>query len=205
MSINAFVDSDLLNTNLTSIADAIRDRRGLTSSTKLTFPTDFISEINQINPYVLGSKTITSNGIYNPLDDNLDGYNSISSNINPGLITPIDFDNSLGYVTRGKWVRGGDTVSYSDIYEVEANKNYLIMFGEVVGTRFRVMFTTVNINETQLNEVIGTQIINTNDPAPYSLKTFTSAESGYVIIQKDNQGTPNIKSYLYDLILLVEE
>lgn len=167
MPINAFIDSNLLNTNLTSIADAIRDRRELTSSTKLTFPTDFISEINQINPYVLGSKIITSNGIYNPLDDNLDGYNSISIVVHPGLIYPIDFDNSLGYVTSGKWVRGGTTVSYSDIYEIEGNKNYLIMVGGIVGTRFRVMFTTVNINETQLNEIVGTQIINATNPVQY--------------------------------------
>ena len=205
MHINAFVDSNLLNTNLTSIADAIRDRRELTSSTKLTFPTDFISEINQINPYVLGSKIITSNGTYNPLDDNLDGYNSISIVVHPGLIYPIDFDNSLGYVTSGKWVRGGTTVSYSDIYEIEGNKNYLIMVGGIVGTRFRVMFTTVNINKTQLNEIVGTQIINTNNPVPYFSKSFTSTESGYVIIQKDNQGVAGIKSYLYDLTLLPDE
>ena len=205
MSINAFVDSNLLNTNLTSIADAIRDRRGLTSSTKLTFPTDFISEINQINPYVLGSKIITSNGTYDPLDDNLDGYDSISMVVHPGLIYPIDFDNSLGYVMSGKWVRGGITVSYSDIYEIEANKNYLIMVGGIVGTRFRVMFTTVNINETQLNEIVGTQIINTNNPAPYSSKSFTSTESGYIIIQKDNQDVAGIKSYLYDLTLLPDD
>ena len=205
MSINAFVDSNLLNTNLTSIADAIRDRRGLTSSTKLTFPTDFISEINQINPYVLGSKIITSNGTYDPLDDNLDGYDYVSVNINPGLIAPIDFDNSLGYLSNREWVRGGDTVSYSDIYEIEADKNYLIMVGGIVGTRFRVMFTTVNINETQLARVPGTSIAYLNNPSQYYGKSFTSTESGYIIIQKDNQDVAGIKSYLYDLTLLPDD
>ena len=205
MAIDSFVDSTQLNNNLTSIADVIRTKRGLSSSTKLTFPADFITEISLINPFILGPKTITANGTYNPLDDNLDGYNSISANINPGLITPMDFDNSLGYVQNGKWTRGGTTVSYSDIYEVEANKNYFLSLGGIVGTRFRVMFTTVNINETQLNEVIGTQIINTGNPSPYSCKMFSTIEDGYVIIQKDNQGTAGLKSYLYDVILLLDE
>ena len=101
MSITSLVDSVQLDSDLTSIANTIRDKRDLPSSTKLTFPTDFITEIDLINPYILGSKTITANGIYDPLDDNLDGYDSVLMAVHPGLITPeeveiaIDNDVSL--------------------------------------------------------------------------------------------------------------
>jgi hypothetical protein len=205
MSITSLVDSVQLDSDLTSIANTIRDKRDLPSSTKLTFPTDFITEIDLINPYILGSKTITANGTYNPLDDNLDGYSSLLMAVHPGLIAPMDFDNSLGYVQNGKWTRGGTTVSYSDIYEVEANKNYFLSLGGTVGTRFRAIFTTTNINETELARVSGTAIIYTNDPPSYSSKAFSTIEDGYVIIQKDNQGTAGLKSYLYDLVLLPDE
>lgn len=206
MPINAFVDSNLLNTNLTSIADAIRDRRGLTSSTKLTFPTDFISQIDQINPYTIdGPKNIISNGIFNAQDDNLDGYSNIIINVHPGIIAPIDFDNSLGYVANGTWTRGGTTVSYSDIYEVEADVNYIIMIGSIVGTRFRVMFSTININDTQAATVKGISIQHLNDPSPYTFKSFKSTENGYVTIQKDNQGISGIPSYLFKTRLIIPD
>lgn len=200
MAIDAFVDSQSLNNDLTSIADKIREKRNLSSSVKLTFPTDFVDEIANINPFIIGTRsTITDNGEYQASDDSLDGYSSITVNVHPGQLAPIDFDNDLGYVMNGAWIRGGDTVSYSDIYEIEADKNYLIMIGGTIGTRFRVMFTTVNINETEEARVSGTQIINTNNPKPYSNKGFTSVESGYVIIQKDNAGTAGLKSYLFDV------
>ena len=49
MALDAFVDSTSLNNNLISIADTIRTKREQPSTTKLTFSTDFITEINSIS------------------------------------------------------------------------------------------------------------------------------------------------------------
>ena len=206
MPIDAYVDASQLDSDLTSIANTIRDRRDLPSSNKLSFPSDFISQIEQINPYNIGGpKNIISNGIFNAQDDNLDGYSNIIINVHPGIIAPIDFDNSLGYVATGTWTRGGITVSYSDIYEVEADVNYIIMIGSIVGTRFRVMFSTININDTQEATVKGINIQHLNDPSPYTFKSFKSTENGYVIIQKDNQGVSGIISYLFKIIKTIPD
>jgi len=206
MPIDAYVNTSQLDSDLTLIANTIRDRRDLPSSNKLSFPSDFISQIEQINPYDIdGPKNIISNGIFNAHEDNLDGYSNIIVDVHPGLIIPIDFDNSLGYVATGTWTRGGTTVSYSDIYEVEANTNYMIAVGSIVGTRFRVMFSTININETQEATVKGINIQHLNDPSPYTFKSFKSTEDGYVIIQKDNQGVSGIISYLFKIIKTIPD
>ncbi len=206
MPIDAFVNSTQLDADLTLIADTIRNKRDLPSSNKLLFPTDFVSEIDQINPYSInGPKNITLNGIFNAQDDNLDGYSSITIDVHPGLITPIDFDNSLGYVSSGTWTRGGSTVSYSDIYEVEANTKYIIIIGSVTGTRFRAMFSTININDTQEATVKGINIYHLNDPPSYTSRIFNSTEAGYIIIQKDNQGVSGIPSYLFKIQLMIPD
>ena len=206
MPIDAFVNSTQLDSDLTLIANTIRNKRELPSSNKLSFPTDFISEIDQINPYTIdGPKNIISNGVFNAQSDNLDGYSNIMIDVHPGLIAPIDFDNSLGYVSNGTWTRGGTTVSYSDIYEVEADTKYVIMIGSVAGTRFRAMFSTININDTQAATVKGTTIYNLNNPSPYTSKVFSSTEAGYVTIQKDNQGVSGIPSYLFKIQLIIPD
>ena len=70
MAIDAYVNTSQLDSDLTSIANTIRDRRDLPSSNKLLFPSDFISQIEQINPYDIdGPKNIISNGIFNAHED----------------------------------------------------------------------------------------------------------------------------------------
>ena len=206
MPIDAFVNSTQLDSDLTLIANTIRNKKNLLSSNKLSFPTDFISQIDQMNPYTInGPKNIASNGTFNAQDDNLDGYSNIVIDVHPGLIVPIDFDNSLGYVSNGTWTRGGSTVSYSDIYEIEVNTNYIIMIGSITGTRFRAMFSTININNTQAATVKGIKIYDLADPSPYTSKIFNSTEAGYVTIQKDNQGVSGIPSYLFKINLIIPD
>lgn len=119
-----------------------------------------------------------------------------------GLLEPHTFDLSGGYVAAGVWNVGSDTVCYSDVYEVSANRTYLIELGSTVGTRFRAMFSTEDTSLAEAN-VEGTQIVNTNNPAAYSFRTYTPVSNGYFTISKDNAGHAGLKTYVFDLIDLV--
>lgn len=70
------------DTDLTSVADAIRTKAGTNSS--LIFPSGFITAINNITTSAgpaLGTKTITTNGTYTATDESLQGYSSVTVNI----------------------------------------------------------------------------------------------------------------------------
>ena len=121
-----------------------------------------------------------------------------------GLLEPHAFDLSGGYVTAGVWNVGSDTVCYSDVYEVVANRAYLIALGSSVGTRFRGMFSTEDTSLAEEN-VTGMQIMNQNNPAAYSFRTFTPESNGYLTISKDNAGRANLRTYVYSIKDMVDE
>lgn len=81
MSADKLVDSAQLDSNLTSIANAIRTKGG--TATSLTFPTDFVSAINAISDggSTLITKSITANGTYSASDDSADGYSEVTVNV----------------------------------------------------------------------------------------------------------------------------
>ena len=120
-----------------------------------------------------------------------------------GLLEPHAFDLSGGYVTAGVWNVGSDTVCYSDVYEVVANRAYLIALGSTVGSRFRGMFSTVDTSLAEEN-VTGTQIMNTSNPAAHSFRTFTPESNGYITISKDNAGHAGLKTFVYDIAALAD-
>lgn len=85
MSVDKLVNSTQLDTNLTSVANAIRTKGGTSAS--LTFPSDFVSAINAISGgggSTLIAKSITANGTYNATDDSADGYSSVTVNVPTG-------------------------------------------------------------------------------------------------------------------------
>lgn len=78
------------DTELTSVANAIRTKGG--TSANLSFPTEFVSAINAISGgggSTLGTKSITANGTYNAEDDSLDGYSSVTVNVEGADISPF--------------------------------------------------------------------------------------------------------------------
>ena len=111
--------------------------------------------------------------------------------------TPYVFDQNSGYVAAGAWVPENPTDTYIDIYQVLAGHKYLLTLGPDVGTRFRGMFTTTDIFQATAR-VNGTNIINTNDPAPYANVEYTPSTNGYIVVGKDNIGKSGISTYLYD-------
>ena len=117
--------------------------------------------------------------------------------MHPGLMTPIVTDLDTGYVYNGTWTMGGSTVSYSDVYTVEAGKRYLIGLDDTVGSRFRALLTEQNTIEAT-GTISGTTVTNVSNPAPFASVLFTPSIDGYLTITKDNNGMANIKTYVYD-------
>ena len=142
-------------------------------------------------------KNITANGVYDPTDDNADGFSELNVDVHPGLMTPLITDLDTGYVYGNTWMLGGSTVNYSDVYVVEAGKRYLIGLDATVGTRFRALVSEQNTIEAA-ETIPGTLINNVSNPAPYASFLVTSSIDGYLTITKDNNGMPNINTYVYD-------
>lgn len=81
---------------------------------------------------------------------------------------------------------------------MQANHNYLISLGANVGTRFRAMFTTTDVTQVTSGSVVGTNIININNPAAYRNTSYTPTSDGYIVIGKDNIGESGIFTYVFD-------
>ena len=99
----------------------------------------------------------------------------------------------------GIWTYESPTESYVDVYTVTANHQYFLTLGADVGTRFRVMFTTEDVSN--MTEDVTGIAVNTkgyNDPVSYQNLSYTPEDDGYLLVQKDNVGNSNIKTYCYD-------
>lgn len=84
MAVNKLVDGTQLDSDLTSVANAIR-LKGSTSAS-LSFPSGFVSAINALpsGGSSLITKSITANGTYSAQDDNVDGYSQVTVNVSGG-------------------------------------------------------------------------------------------------------------------------
>ena len=113
-------------------------------------------------------------------------------------IETIEYDYNIGYIQNGTWVYENPTQTYTDIYEAKSGHRYFITLGANVGTRFRSMFTTTDIRTVTSGSVVGTSIINLNNPAAYRNASYTATDDGYILVAKDNVGKTGIISYVYD-------
>ena len=152
---------------------------------------------------VVKTKTVTANGTYRAADDEADGYSEFTADIHAGLLTPHYFDLSGGYVVSGAWVVGSDTVCYADVYRVQAGEAYLISLGSAVGTRFRGMFSVEDTSAAAEGRITGKTVINLNNPAAYAYVVYKPDTDGFITISKDNAGTAGLKTYVFDLVALV--
>lgn len=129
-------------------------------------------------------------GIYD-MHDYYDKY-SVGSDANGASLTSVTAyatNFALGYANGGSYIYNpSDTNQRMDIYQVDANKSYLIRLGSTVSNRFRVMFTTTDVTQVTSN-VTGTAIYGTDSPTAYINRGFTTASSGYILVYKSNNGT----------------
>lgn len=123
-----------------------------------------------------------------------------SNNQSGNILQPIHYDIDNGYVLNNEWRPGGTTVTYSDVYRVEANKHYILALGEIVGTRFRSIVVTEDpyLVDYALTGVI---VSNVNNPNPYAVaKSLAHVDyDGYLVVVKDNDGLAGLKSFLFCL------
>lgn len=119
----------------------------------------------------------------------------------PDTLTPYIEDFNCGWVGTGNgvWTYEKPTKSYLDIYCLQAGHKYFLTLGDIVGTRFRVMFSTTDISTVSSGTVTGVAVntSNYNNPAPNQSLYYSPDKDGYLIIQKDNAGSTGIKTYLY--------
>ncbi len=186
-------------TNLRAIAAAIRERAGTNVTYTPAQMPRAISDLNIGAGGVLIPKVITEAGTYSAADDGADGYSSVTNAI-PWYEIPYVFDDSTGYVYNGKWMLGGSTVSYSDMYTVKDGHTYMLSFGAIVGTRFRALFTTADTAAAK-SEISGTWVVNQTNPHAYDYEFWTATRDGYLTITKDNAGKAGIPSYVFDLTI----
>lgn len=129
-------------------------------------------------------------GIYD-MHDYYDKY-SVGSDANGASLTSVTAyatNFALGYVNGGTYTYNpSDTNQRMDIYQVDANKLYLIGLGSTVSNRFRVMFTTTDVTQATSN-VSGTAIYSTNSPTAYMNTSFTTTSAGYILVYKSGNGT----------------
>lgn len=183
--------------SLLAVANAIRSKTGGSEQYTPAQMGPAIANLTGGTDAVLIGKTVTAAGTYDPADDDADGYSSIVSEI-PICVVPYDVDNSSGYCYNAKWMLGGATVNYSDMYTVQSGHIYVISFGAVTGSRFRALFTTEDTT-TAAGEISGTWVNNTTSPAAYASVTWTAPADGYLTVTKDNAGTAGIPSYVFDV------
>ncbi len=101
----------------------------------------------------------------------------------------------------GVWTPETPALCYSDMYEVVGEQKYFLTLGDTVGTRFRVMFSTIDVSTaTQKVSGIAVNTQNYNDPSPNQNLYYTPPSDGFIIVQKDNAGNSNIKTYLYGVV-----
>ncbi len=122
----------------------------------------------------------------------------ITGTLNTAAVEPYVEEFRKGWVGSGVWSYQNPTDTLVDIYWVIAGHEYWLTLGANVGTRFRVMFTTVDVTTITSGKVTGTNVKNTDNPAPYANFSYTPSSDGYLVIGKDNVGVTGIKTYLYD-------
>lgn len=152
---------------------------------------------------LLISKTVTANGTYVADDENALGYSSVVVNVRPGLLAPAAFDMTGGYVSKGAWRFPTASVCYTDVYAAEAGRPCLVALGSTVGTRFRAMFSTESTIGAAA-QVDGESLSETKNPAPYAFLLYTPPENGFITITKDDAGTANIQTYVFDILRLID-
>ena len=119
-------------------------------------------------------------------------------------IVPYIEDFNCGWIGTGNglWTYEKPTKCYSDIYSVQAGHKYFLTLGDATGTRFRVIFTTVDVSVVSSGTVQGSAVntSNYNNPSPHQNLYYTAQSDGYIVVQKDNAGNTGIQTFLYDHI-----
>ncbi len=217
-------DYKVTDTELTSVANAIRTKGG--TSAQLEWTSGFVSAIENIqNSYAAGDegKVVSNGALVAQSSQNIDQdgtydttlKNEVVVNVSgggsPSFIVPKyaeDFDG--GYISDGTYYYGQSSSLAMDIWKVKANHKYFIILGIPTGNRFRCMFTTQDITLASGNITgnrVGTdQSPSSNGNYPYGANvsadgriSYTASYDGYLACFKSNNNDKNVPCILIDL------
>lgn len=135
----------------------------------------------------------------------------------PMMEIPETVDYNYGYIDLNGWHyenNGGACKNPIDIYKIKKDHYYFVMMGAVVGTRFRVCTVRedIRLKTSGISCMQGLSAENApknayaamggyTNPDFNNVKTpfFKAADDGWLCIQKDNNYTTGLKSYVFDL------
>ncbi len=120
-----------------------------------------------------------------------------SFSLSGAALTPYVYDLNRGYVNNGVWYYESPTRNYVDLYQVFAGHRYFITLGATVGTRFRAMFTDVDLS-VETSDITGETVINKDSPSSQETLEYTATADGYLAILKTNNNKAGYKTYVYD-------
>ena len=123
-------------------------------------------------------------------------------------LIPTEANFQAGYMSgttaQGQiWHYEAPALCYSDIYEVTAGPRFFISCTAHPGTRFRAGFFTTDVRTLGPGETTtGEYIVQVTDPAAYRSQFWQSTVNvgvdGYLVVQKENNGNPDVKVVVYN-------
>ena len=126
------------------------------------------------------------------------------ANYEPGWV------NAQAYGSNATFTYENPNGSESDIYILKSGHQYM-SYVCVPGTRYRVMYCTLDPTKQGKKNVSGKSIVRRDNPPAGFTWTITGATPNYIftapndcylIIQKDNTYNTNIRSYLIDVTFI---
>lgn len=175
-------DYKVTDTELTSIANAIRTKGG--TQAQLEFPTGFVSAVHAIPTGGGGTSYFKR-------------------------IDPIHVDITDGYASGQRWYYSPSDDNRSDVYTIEADKRYLVCYGQIVSNRMRCLAMQED-PATITGDRVGEQLDTFYDSNPFAYNVALKLNSGsifvnsqdyeYLVIFKSNNGTTGIETYVFEVL-----
>ena len=174
-----------ITTDLQRIQQAKEDLLDIAEARGTTIPSN--PKIDDIPPLVAGLLQIET-----PYKTNLDlGW--------------VNITGSDGAWTKATWTYQPENNNRVDMYRVKSGHRYRVFLGPITGSRFRVMFTTIDVSLVTEN-VVGTPIYALTNTKPFVTWSVTSCPNryweapsdGYLVVHKENAGKNNIVTYCVD-------
>jgi len=159
------------------------------------------------DPPVIQPLNVVENGTYE-VPEGTDGFNPVVVAVPVGSsdfsqrLTPIEYDlDNGGYLAGSTWTPTGGDGTKTDVYQVEANKRYIVLLGATFGNRFRVAFFRQNPAEAT-EELHGTTIVdNTPSPRAYACsQPYLTTANGYIVVGKCNNNVSGLFTYVFEVL-----
>ena len=168
----------------------------------------YTTGIITVDPVPEETLTITTNGTYTPTAGHWFS-NVTASVVSPGAaLVPVTANFQPGYMSGSSaqgqiWHYEAPDLCYSDIYEITAGPRFFLSCTAHPGTRFRAGFFTTDIRTLGPGETAtGEYIVQVSDPAAYRNAVWQSTVNvgvdGYLVVQKENNGNPDVKVVVYN-------